>query len=245
MNGTDKPQSHDGTLQGPGTLHGSDAWRQQARRARPDVACGRLRGAALLEHLLAVPFCERDGWIDALLGFEGQEPQDAPDLPRGAVPYLPCGVDEILALVREVPLGPGTALVDLGSGLGRVAILAHLLCGAPALGIEIQAHLVALARARCAALAVHQVAFEHANAAETELAGRVFFLYAPFNGPMLTAVLGRLEALARRQPITVCAVAIDLRGAPWLQPRSPASAAVSLYDSSLGGHGAGDGQTLV
>ncbi len=204
--------------------------RLQARTARIEVESGALRGAGLLERLLAVPAPERDAWTEELLGLE-EAPPDIADLPRGAVPYLPCGVDEILTLVRELPLRSSDELVDLGSGLGKVVLLAHLLSGARASGVEIQAPLVQCARERGVALGLAAVSFVHANAAEAELDGSIFFLYAPFNGDLLTAVLGRLEQVARRRTIAVCAVGLELNGVPWLRPRQTSNVSVTLYDS--------------
>ena len=207
-----------------------DTLRLQAQRARAEIASGALRGSALLELLLSVPTRHRDDWTDELLGLESCPP-DAPDLPRGSVPYLPCGVDEILSMLRDVPVRSDDELVDLGSGLGRVAILVHLLSGARARGIEIQEHLVDGARAACAALVLPDVSFLHADAAEAEIDGSVFFLYAPFNGRMLTAVLRRLEDVARRRPIVVCTVGVELRGVVWLDERASSNASLSVYDS--------------
>jgi SAM-dependent methyltransferase len=203
--------------------------RLRAKSARAEIASGTLRGSALLELLLSVSSRDRDDWTDEILGLESLPP-DA-DLPRGSVPYLPCGVEEILSMLRDVPIRPDDEFVDLGSGLGRVAILVHLLSGARARGIEIQGHLVGCARARCAALALPDVSFLHADAAETELDGSIFFLYAPFNGPMLTAVLRRIEDVARRRPIVVSTVGVELRGLDWLRPRASSNASLSLYDS--------------
>lgn len=193
-----------------------------------------LRGAELLALLTSLPVCDRDAWVDELLGIESLPP-DVPDLPRGSVPYLPCGVEEILALVREVPVRAEDTFVDLGSGLGRVVILAHLLSGATALGVEIQDPLVRSAQERSAALGLTGVGFVCANAAEIALDGSIFFLYAPFNGAMLTAVLGRIAEVARRRPIIVCAVDLELHGASWLQRREPARASsLVVYDSVKG-----------
>jgi dienelactone hydrolase len=204
--------------------------RLRAREARAGIESGALRGGAFLDLLHSVPLVDRDAWADELLGIE-QAPPDLPDLPRGAVPYLPCGVEEIVTAVREAPLGADDDLVDLGSGLGRVVILAHLLTGARARGIELQDHLVESARARGAALGL-SVSFAHANAANAELDGSVFFLYAPFNGQMLAQVLGRLEEVARRRRIVLCAVGLDLHGVPWLSPRKTSSVSLTLYDST-------------
>ncbi|GAC1557670.1 MAG: hypothetical protein NVS3B10_17420 [Polyangiales bacterium] len=209
-----------------------DSLRLRAQTARAEIQRGALRGARLLELLLSIPFVDRDDWVDELLGIE-PPPPDLPDLPRGSVPYLPSGVEEIVAMVREVPLRPGDALVDLGSGLGRALILAHLLSGARARGIEIQEHLVHSSRARCAELALGGVSFSHANAAECDLDGSVFFLYAPCNGNMLAQVLERLAAVARRRRIVVGTVGLELREVPWLVPRKTASVSLALYESRL------------
>lgn len=200
--------------------------------ARAEIGSGALRGAALLELLRSIPVVDRDVWVDELLGIE-EPPPDIPDLPRGSVPYLPSGVEEILAMVLEAPVRPDDELVDLGSGLGRVVILAHLLSGARASGVEIQEPLVRRARSRCAELALPAVSFVHGNAAEVELAGSIFFLYAPFNGEILTRVLRRLEEIARSRPIVLCAVGLELHGVPWLLPRTTSSVSLTLYDSRV------------
>jgi hypothetical protein len=208
-----------------------DSLRLRARTARASIECGTLRGAALVELLRSVPFLDRDIWTDELLGIE-PPPPDVPDLPRGSVPYLPSGVEEILATVLEVPVRPDDELVDLGSGMGRVVILAHLLSRARARGVEIQEHLVRSARARCDELGLAgSVSFVHANAVDTELDGSIFFLYAPFNGAMLASVLRRLEQVARRRPIVVCAVGLEFRDVPWLSPRKTSSVTLTIYDS--------------
>ncbi|MGH9888366.1 MAG: hypothetical protein ACREBE_22720 [bacterium] len=204
--------------------------RLQARAARERVRRGELRGESLRELICAVRWGDRNAWVDELLEIDAHV-ADVPDLPRGSVPYLPCGVDEILAMVSEVPLTPSDRLVDLGAGLGRVAILGHLLSGARALGIEIQPPLVQDARACCAALCLGDVAFLQADAAETDLDGSVFFLYAPFNGAMLARVVDRLAAVAGRRRIVVCTVGMELPEVRWLVPRAPSHASLALYDA--------------
>jgi hypothetical protein len=211
-----------------------DSFRHAARTARAEIQSGALRGAALQDRILSIPFLDRDAWTDELLGIAPSPPPDIPDLPRGSVPYLRCGVEEILAMVRDVPLRPDDDFVDLGSGLGRVAILAHLLSGARARGVEIQEHLVRSGEARCVELGL-PISFVCANAAEIELDGSVFFLYAPFNGEVLASVLRRLEDVAQRRPIVLCAVDLELHDIPWVSPRKTSSVALTLYDSCYEG----------
>jgi len=218
------------------------ALRALAQAARAEVASGVLRGPALLARLVAVPARERDAWANELLGID-EIPADGPDLPPGGAPYLPAGVDEILTLVREAPLRADDELIDLGSGLGRVAILAHLLSGARVRGIEVQQALVRRA-ASCRdalGLGATDVSFIHADAADrlaaddAALDGSVFFLYAPFNGDMLARVLRRVEDVARRRPIVVGAVWLELAGQPWLARRASSHVAMALYDSCVPG----------
>jgi len=202
---------------------------RRARSVRADIESGALRGDALLALLRDVPFVDRDAWIDEVLGFEAPPPDLS--LPRGSVPYLPCGVDEIMAMVDAVPLRASDELVDLGSGLGRVVVLAHLLAGVTACGIEIQEHLVASARARAAALGLSAVSFVHANAADVALSGSVFFLFAPFNGEMLASVARRLGELARERSFVVCTVGVEL-DAPWLHRRADSHGTLVIYDAT-------------
>jgi SAM-dependent methyltransferase len=209
-----------------------DSLRRKAQTARTEIQSGALRGAALLELVLSVPFVERDAFVDELLGLE-PPPPDLADLPRGAVPYVPCSVEDILTTVREVPIRADDVLVDIGSGLGRVVILAHLLTGARARGIEIQEPLVGRARAFADGLGLSDVSFVHGNAAEEPLDGSVFFLYAPCNGEMLARVLDRLEEVARTTRIFVCAVALELRDVPWLEAKSTSSVSVTAYESCV------------
>ena len=217
-----------------------DSLRSSAIAMRIRIRGDGVEGTALLDSLLTVPPHDRDAWVDVLLGIDAL-PTDVPDLPRDAVPYLPCGVDEILAVLREVPISAADELVDLGAGLGRVAILVHLLSGARAHGVELQAPLVQSARACCAALGLDDVTFTHGDVAETELDGSVFFLYTPFTGATLTRALARLEEVARRRPIVICAIGFELPRLAWLPQRvrdgeaRSAIPALTLYDSSVAG----------
>lgn len=188
-----------------------------------------LRGDDLLRRIRAVAFDDRDAWVDALLGLPDAAPDEA--LPRGGVPYIPCAVAEILDLVREVPLRPDDVLVDLGAGLGRVLMLAHLLSGARGRGVEIQQHLVDAARACAVARGLSGVTFEQGDAKDATLEGTVFFLYSPFNGETLQAVLRKLEALAKKQRVTIVSVDLELPGQSWLNERPVENLALSIYFS--------------
>lgn len=177
-----------------------------------------------------VPPDHRDAWVDALLG-TGDIPADTPELPAGCVPYLPCPVDTILAMLDAAEVGPSDTLVDLGCGLGRVTLLAHLLTGARAIGIDIQAHLVARARA----LAAGRVTILHGDAADLAgplATGTVYFLYCPFSGARLDRVLAQLSLLAPTRPLRVCTVDIPPLARTWLAPIRTATTGLAVYRST-------------
>lgn len=200
-----------------------------ARSARTRIARGELRGGELSALIGAVPALDRDAFVDELLAIP-PPPPDEP-LPAGAVPYLPCGVDDVLAVIRELPIAATDQVVVAGSGLGRVAFLIHLLTGATTRGIEIQRGLVERARGLSDELGL-AVAFDHANLADVELDGSVVVVYAPCNGALWTRVVERIAALARRRRIAVGAVGIELE-VPGLRARSSSRAAVVLYDGAI------------
>ncbi len=191
---------------------------------RREIEAG--RGAAWLDRILALAPADRDPWLDEVLGIE-HLPADAP-LPQGSTPYLPAGVDAIVAMVQALPLRAEDHFVDLGSGLGRVVMLAHLLSGARCTGIEIQEHLVRKARASSEALALEGVSFHEANVEDVTLEGSVFFLYSPFSGAMLRNVLARLAAVKR--PFVVATVDLEL-DVDWLRARPTANVSLAIYDA--------------
>jgi hypothetical protein len=142
--------------------------------------------------------------LQGLLGHgEPAEPRAA--LEAGMVAYQPTPARAILDLVDRAAIGPGDLLVDLGSGLGQVALLSALLCGARARGVELEPAYVDCARRCAAGLNLHGVEFIQADAREAPLdGGSVYYLFTPFRGPLLGAVLGRLGAEARQRPIKLC-----------------------------------------
>lgn len=189
----------------------------------------------LLRSALAeVPRHERDAWFDLVLGTE-EIPEDGAELPAGCVPYLPCPVDALLRAVEVAKVSERDVFVDVGSGLGRVAVIAHLLTGAAAIGLEIQSHFVRAAREMMERLNVSRLSVIHGDAARltTHVAiGTVFFLYCPFGGERLERVLDELELIARTRPIRVCAVDLPLPPRPWLELVARPSAELSVYRST-------------
>ena len=97
---------------------------------------------------------------------------------------------------------PPGVFYDIGSGLGQVSTLTHLLSGVQAKGVEVELAYCDYAR-RCArGLNLSQVEFINVDAREADYSdGTVFFLYTPFEGRMLERVLERLKHESRKRRI--------------------------------------------
>lgn len=197
-----------------------------------------LRGEALAAAIAARPPVERDRYVDALLGLEAQPAADEasvaddPELIR----CVASGVSAIADAILKAGVGPRDVFVDVGAGCGRVAMLVHLLTGARAIGLEIQAGLVAFGAQRVADLGLEAVELRCGDAREVELPeGSVIYLYLPFVGRSLDRVVGKLEALARRRGIAVCALGVELRRQPWLRPVDDTSLWMTVHESVIPG----------
>jgi SAM-dependent methyltransferase len=187
-------------------------------RTRGGLASCRTTPAAFRAELLAVPEADHDAWIDRLFGIE-ELPQDGPDLPRGCVPYLPCSVETLLRMIDVAQIDSSDVFVDLGSGIGRVTALTHLLTGADAIGIEVQSALVRKSRELITRSNTPRVSVVEGDAAALIRhidSGSVFFLYCPFSGERLDQVMDALEDIARTRVVRVCCVDLRLPPRPWL-----------------------------
>jgi SAM-dependent methyltransferase len=197
--------------------------RESAQHVRALLEGGAHDPALFRAALASVPREARDGWVDLALGL-GAPPEDGPELPRGCVPYLPCAVDALLRLVEHAPVRAADVFIDIGSGLGRAAVLVHLLTGARAVGLEVQPALVAGSRELTGRLRLSGVSFVEGDAATLAGAlaeGSVFLLYCPFSGDRLARVLSDLEPVARTRAIRVCCVDLRLPPRRWLALASP------------------------
>ena len=193
------------------------------------------RAVDLRAALAALPADARDPWLDRVLGVDALL-EDGPDLPAGCAPYIPCPVDILLVMLEAAQVGSHDVFVDVGSGIGRVTALAHLLTGAAAIGIEVQADLVRISRAMTRALGADRVATIAGDAAEIVAHvpnGTVFFLYCPFSGPRLERVLDALGALAVTRPIRICCVHLPPLTRPWLELVASPRSELAIYRSTM------------
>jgi SAM-dependent methyltransferase len=207
--------------------------RSAAVRLRAELREGRVTPSSFTAALDAVPPRDRDEWLDVLWDVEAIV-EDGPDLPRGSVPYLPCGVATVLAALERASVTSGDSFVDIGSGIGRVAFLAHLKTGAESVGIEIQPALAKEARIRAERSRLPRLRFLEGDAVGRvrELTtATVFFLYCPFGLEQLDPFLDRLEVVARGRAIRVCCVDMPPLARRWLARLPSASPELDVYRS--------------
>ena len=122
------------------------------------------------------------------------------------VPYQPTPARHIFDFIGRAALTERDVLVDLGSGLGHVPLLASICVGARSVGIELQAAYVECARRSARALNLANVSFVQQDARAADLSsGTVFYLYTPFIGTIMRAVLDSLRQEAAGREIRICA----------------------------------------
>lgn len=182
-----------------------------------------LRGAELRAIFDAAP--ERDHFIEEVLGIAYPPLDEAVPGPE-QIPYLPSGYDEIMHAFSATRLGARDAFIDIGAGLGKAVMLAELLVGATASGLELDPTLHARASAASRALSL-RARFAHGDARTAPLPpADVAFMYLPFTGRVLEAVMARVLAL---RPRAVCAGVLDLARYPELRAEGPAQSWLQVY----------------
>lgn len=207
--------------------------RAGAEQLRALLSRGPVAPATFRAALLSVPASERDAWLDVAFGLQ-EVSGDGPQLPANCTPYLPCPVDAVLRAVEHAELCSSDVFVDVGSGVGRAALLAQLCTGASAVGLEIQPQLADASRALARRLNVPRFSALEGDAPqliETMAEGSVFFLYCPFGGARLERTLEGIARLARARQIRVCAVQLPPLERPWLRPLPLPEGELAIYRS--------------
>src|SRR5690242_12145414 len=95
---------------------------------------------AILTRLASLAPHLRDAAVEEMLGIDGAASSASPG--DHLVGYHASGVAPIVRALLDVPVTRDDVVVDLGAGLGKVVLLARLLTGAKARGVEIQPGLV-------------------------------------------------------------------------------------------------------
>jgi hypothetical protein len=166
----------------------------------------------------------RDELVEGVLQLRPPSPAASP-LPADMVAYQPTPARHIFDLLAQARLGAHDVLVDLGSGLGHVPLLAAICSGAATLGIEREASFVACAQAGADALRLSRARFLCLDARAADFSrGTLFYLYTPFRGAVLDTVLGTLRREAERRALRIAAhgpCVGALAAQPWLAADTP------------------------
>lgn len=188
---------------------------QLFRRLRADIRRGDYSGTAL-KALIAM-YVERassgsrqqdepgydslDLFINGLLHIQ-TVPMETKTREPEMVYYQKTPARIIFELVEQAQLTGADVFYDVGSGLGHIPILVRLLSDATAKGVEFEPAYCESARACAAALNLSRVAFINTDARTADYsAGTVFFMYTPFEGSILQAVLEKLREVSRSRSI--------------------------------------------
>lgn len=165
-----------------------------------------------------------DALLAGVLAIEEPMPAD-PRPPTDMVFYQPTPARHIVDAVRRAGLSPADCVLDLGSGLGHVPLLAHILSGASVAGVEREPVYVEAANSAAQALGLSGVSFTCTDAREADYsAPTVFYLFTPFVGTVLRDVVARIEAEARQRALRIVALGPCTRTfarQPWLTTDAP------------------------
>ena len=195
------------------------------RSLRREIERGRAREALLplisseSEPVAGLSYDWRDELVSGVLSME--EPDGVDEVGEEMVFYQPTPVRHLMAMIAASGLSEKDVLVDLGSGMGHVPMLASMLSGARCVGVELDGAYVARAREGAVALGLDRVEFVEGDARGADYSeGTVFYLYTPFTGSVLREVLEKLRAEGERRAIRVCTLgpcAEVVAGERWLE----------------------------
>jgi len=207
---------------------------RQHQKLRTRIASGELRGGALRQLFEATPALERDHFIEEVLGV-AYPPLDEPALTSDEMTYAPSGFDEIVHAFDATGLGPADRFLDLGAGLGKVVMLAALLTGAKSTGVERDGVLCEVGEAARRELGLGGVQLRRGDARRADSAeADVVFMYLPFTGAVLSTVMARLLADARRaegraRRRFLCTGALEPGRYPQLVAEGPPKSWLNVY----------------
>jgi hypothetical protein len=176
-----------------------------------------------------------DELVGGILQFEEPSVEIVP-LESEMVPYQPTPARHILDFIGRTALTDRDFLIDLGSGLGQVTLMASICSSANCTGIEREPSYVDCAWKSARSLNLNNVRFIRGDARAADLSsGTVFYLFTPFTGAILRDVLNSLRQEAVRRKIRICTFGPCTRvvaEAHWLSVLGPTDAnRVALFRS--------------
>lgn len=181
-----------------------EAYEDIRRDIRRGAGAARLLGWASGRAVAGEGYDELDALLNGVVRFE-QPGEDIAEPAAEMVFYQPTPARHIFELIARTGLGAGDTLLDLGSGLGHVPLLAAICTAARTIGVELEAAYVDCSRCSASALNLGSATFIQADARAADLsAANVFYLYTPFTGTILRDVLAALRHQAARREIRIC-----------------------------------------
>ena len=166
------------------------------------------------------------------------QPHPQPSLERGVgmVRYEPTPASVILELTERIVFTDDDVFYDLGSGLGKVTTLVHLLTGVRCVGVEYQPDFCAYTDWQARGLNLNGIKYLNADARHLDYSdATVFFFFNPFGGTIFPSVLERLQKEAQQRDLRICSYGSSsqpLSELSWLEqipPTSDDEAALSIF----------------
>ncbi len=207
-------------------------------RLRAGIRAGECRGAAfkaMLEEYIDFNAGDEDrheepGYDSLDIFINGLFPQQAlPEQSREPEPemvyYQKTPARIVFELAEGAHFRENDVFFDLGSGLGQVVILVHLLSGIKARGIEFEPSFCDYAQGCAAGLHLAELTFINVDARDADYSeGNVFFMFTPFRGAMLQEVLEMLRKESQKRKIRIisygpCTAELALQS--WLNRTEP------------------------
>jgi len=166
-----------------------------------------------------------DALDDLVAGvLEFKEPKHSGSPGPEMIAYQPTPARHIFSLLKLAELAEKDVLVDIGSGMGHVPMVASICTPAQCVGIEIAQSYVESAKQAAKNLNLRRVRFIAQDAREADLSkGTVLFLYTPFTGSILRDVLKKIRNEAQERALRVCTLGPCtpiVAAERWLEPTS-------------------------
>ncbi len=170
-----------------------------------------------------------DVFVNGLFPFQTM-PEQTKELDPEMVYYQKTPARIIFELTEKAAFTEKDVFYDIGSGLGQVAMLVHLLTGVATRGIEFEPAFCDYANNCVAQLHLSDIIFINTDARAADYSeGTVFFMFTPFKGEIMQQVLEMLkkESLQRKIRIITygpCTTHVALQD--WLHPVTPVNSNV-------------------
>lgn len=178
---------------------------------------------------VATEYDHVDVFVNGLFPFQTM-PGQTKELDPEMVYYQKTPARIVFELTQKAAFTKEDVFYDIGAGLGQVAMLVHLLTGAPVRGIEFEPAFCDYANNCVAQLYLSDVVFINTDARTADYSeGTVFFMFTPFKGEILQQVLDMLRKESLQRTIRIitygpCTTHVALQH--WLHPVTPVNSNV-------------------